>query len=161
MRKKFIFLVSIFCLIALISSFCFFSFTKRGIFAASSDNTIGWAWSENIGWISSNIFNDYNNDGILDDHGSSSWDAPYDSGRSDIATGVAVDSNNNVIVAGYKSNGSNNDYLTIKYDSNGATSTSFGTNGIQTYDSGRNDYAMGVGVDSNNVVVGILPTAWW
>ncbi len=150
MRKKFIFWASIFCLIALISSFSFFYFTKRGIFAASSDNTIGWAWSENIGWISLNIFNDYNNDGVLDDHGSSSWNKPYDSSRNDFAMGVAVDLNNNVIVAGYKSNGTNNDYYIIKYDSNG---NPVGGNWPVTYNSGSGDVAYGVAVDGNNNVV--------
>lgn len=28
--------------------------------AASSDNVYGWAWSDNIGWISFNCYNDYN-----------------------------------------------------------------------------------------------------
>ena len=33
-----------------------------------SQDVWGWAWSENIGWISFNCLNDYNNDEIRDDH---------------------------------------------------------------------------------------------
>jgi hypothetical protein len=40
--------------------------------AGTGDNVSGWAWSENIGWISFNCYNDYNGDGVLEDHCSSS-----------------------------------------------------------------------------------------
>lgn len=46
----------------------------------------GWAWSENIGWISFNCLNDYNNDGIRESH---CTDAGYPSDY-----GVTVDSSN-------------------------------------------------------------------
>jgi len=36
--------------------------------ARTGDNVSGWAWSENIGWISLNCYNDYNGDGILESH---------------------------------------------------------------------------------------------
>ncbi len=32
------------------------------------DNVSGWAWSENIGWISFNCYNDYNGDGEKENH---------------------------------------------------------------------------------------------
>ena len=48
---------------------CFFIFKNAK--AATIDLT-GWAWSENIGWISFNCYNDYNGDGVLEDHCSSS-----------------------------------------------------------------------------------------
>ena len=38
-------------------------FDFRFVQAASSDNIRGWGWSENIGWISMNCYNDYGNDG--------------------------------------------------------------------------------------------------
>jgi hypothetical protein len=40
--------------------------------AGTGDNVSGWAWSENVGWISFNCYNDYNGDGVLEDHCSSS-----------------------------------------------------------------------------------------
>jgi hypothetical protein len=80
------------------------------------------------------------------------WQRTYDSGRDDVGMGVAVDSHNNVIVTGYVMNvHGNNDFYTIKYDSTG--------NKIwdETYDSGRDDRAMDVAVDSlDNIIV----TGW-
>ncbi len=78
-----------------------------------------------------------------------SWHRTYDSGRDDIGMGVAVDSNNNVIVTGYVMNvHGNNDFYTIKYDSTGNKIWDV------TYDSGRDDRAMDVAIDSlDNIVV--------
>ena len=42
--------------------------------AGEADNVSGWAWSENIGWISFNCYNEY--DGVLESH---CTDAGYDS----------------------------------------------------------------------------------
>jgi len=56
--------------------------------AGSADNVSGWAWSENIGWISFNCYNDYNGDGILESH---CTDAGYPSNygvKLDPSTGV-------------------------------------------------------------------------
>lgn len=81
-----------------------------------------------------------------------SWIRRYDSGSDDIAMGVAVDSHNNVIVTGYVSEASgDNDFYTIKYDASG--------NKIWEvkFDSGKDDRAMDVAVDScDNVIV----TGW-
>ncbi len=46
--------------------FWIFSFGKTE--AGVEHNLTGWAWSENIGWISFNCYNDYNGDGILENH---------------------------------------------------------------------------------------------
>jgi len=63
MNKKF----SIFLTI----SFLVFLISGKTI-AGTGDNVSGWAWSENVGWISFNCYNDYNGDGALEDHCSSS-----------------------------------------------------------------------------------------
>lgn len=36
--------------------------------ATQTDNVWGWAWSENVGWISFNCYNDYDGDGTLESH---------------------------------------------------------------------------------------------
>jgi hypothetical protein len=46
--------------------FSFLVFGKAS--AGTGDNVFGWAWSENVGWISFNCYNDYNGDGVLEDH---------------------------------------------------------------------------------------------
>jgi hypothetical protein len=63
-KKSFLFLI----IFLILFNFFIFEKAKAGI----SDNISGWAWSENIGWISFNCYNDYNGDGILEDHCSSS-----------------------------------------------------------------------------------------
>ena len=80
------------------------------------------------------------------------WHRTYDSGRDDVGMGVAVDSHNNIIVTGYVMNvHGNNDFYTIKYDSTGSKIWDV------TYDSGRDDRAMDVAVDSlDNIIV----TGW-
>jgi len=81
-----------------------------------------------------------------------SWHRTYDSGMNDTGMGVAVDSQDNVIVTGYTMTAAgNNDYYTIKYESNGNKIWDV------TYDSGRDDRAMDVAVDSlDNIIV----TGW-
>jgi len=77
--------------------------------------------------------------------------ASYDtatSGGHDIATGVAVDSLDNIIVTGSSYNGTNTDYLTIKYDNNLNVLSS------DIYDSGLVDVANAVTVDiDDNILV--------
>ena len=96
-----------------------------------------------------------------DQDGNQLWHASYDGGEWDYAYGVAVDSDNNVIVTGaseiwhdYDEDGEedegeiNCDYYTIKYDSNGKKLWEV------TYDNGGRDEAYGIAVDSeNNIIV--------
>ena len=77
------------------------------------------------------------------------WHKAYDSGYGDWASDVAVDSEDNVIVTGYTANQTGDtDYYTIKYDEDGNEIWS------KSYDSGSNDEAHAVAVDSeDNVIV--------
>ena len=78
----------------------FISLIELGIFwqkeiqtadAASGDNLRGWGWSENIGWISMNCYNDYDNDGDFENCclGGNLQDCPY--GLSGGTYGVKYD----------------------------------------------------------------------
>jgi hypothetical protein len=58
----------IFLVIFALFGFLAFGETK----AVSKANITGFAWSENVGWVSFNCYNDHNGDGILEDHCSSS-----------------------------------------------------------------------------------------
>jgi len=75
------------------------------------------------------------------------WNRSDGDVKTDIAYGVAVDSNNNVIVTGGSYLGENYDYYTIKYDPNGNVIWN------RTYDGESQDHARGVAVDSNNNVL--------
>jgi len=63
-KNFFIFLI----IFLIIFGFLIFNFRKtEKVEAGSGDNVYGWAWSENIGWISFNRINcDANNDGLSD-----------------------------------------------------------------------------------------------
>jgi len=47
-------------------NFFIFQTDILGVRAEESQNVRGWLWSQNIGWISTNCYNDYNNDGVFD-----------------------------------------------------------------------------------------------
>ena len=55
-------------LIILIIFLAIFSFRAKEAKAGQEHNVSGWAWSENVGWISFNCYNDYNGDGVLESH---------------------------------------------------------------------------------------------
>jgi uncharacterized delta-60 repeat protein len=77
-------------------------------------------------------------------NGTELWNRSYNSGGSDEAHGVAVDSADNIIITGY----CDNNYHTIKYTSNGTELWN------RTYDSGGVDQAFAVAVDStDNIAV--------
>ena len=83
-----------------------------------------------------------------DQDGNEIWNKSYDGGYNDEAHGVAVDSNDNVIVTGYSNITGDYDYYTIKYDKDGNEIWS------EAYDDGNPDWAMGVAVDSqDNIIV--------
>jgi uncharacterized delta-60 repeat protein len=84
-----------------------------------------------------------------DHNGKEIWSRTYETGHCNWPTGVAVDSADNVIVTGYSSDGSTeSNYYTIIYDKDGNEIAN------ATYDSGYDDEAMGVAVDSEgNIIV--------
>lgn len=77
-------------IIILIAVFAAIKETKAG----SGDNVYGWAWAENIGWISFNCLNDYDGNGTRESH---CTDAGYASNY-----GVDIDpSNGNFLSTSY------------------------------------------------------------
>jgi hypothetical protein len=76
------------------------------------------------------------------------WIKIYDGGDEDVAQGVAVDSNNNVIVTGYSTISSSLYFYTIKYDKDGNEL------GHAKYNTGGyGGSAMAVAVDSNDNII--------
>jgi len=82
-----------------------------GVAVDSADNVI-------VTGYSSNASTDYNYYTIIyDKDGNEIASATYDRGYDDEAMGVAVDSEDNIIVTGYSTNeNGNKDYYTIKYE---------------------------------------------
>ncbi|GHM99544.1 hypothetical protein WSM22_10340 [Cytophagales bacterium WSM2-2] len=80
--------------------------------------------------------------------GSLLWTKTYNSGTADIAHAVAVDQNDNIIVAGRTTkNGQNSDFLIIKYDKNGNQLW------LSTYNGGSGDQLWDLVVDNGNIYV--------
>ncbi len=73
--------------------------------------------------------------------------ATYDSGDFDYAQAVAIDSNDNIIVAGYTDVSFNYDWFTIKYNQNLVVVSSI------SYNSGDFDYPKAVAIDSNDNII--------
>ncbi len=89
------------------------------------------------------------NTGILDDTFDGDGIAkPYAAGI-DEGKDVAIDNHHNIYVAGFSNNGTDDDIVIWKYESNGTLDSSFGTDGIVTYDSGFNEKAYSLALDGN------------
>jgi len=72
----------------------------------------------------------------------------YGSGNeNNSGSGVAVDSNNNIIITGGSEKNGDKNYLTVKYNSNGNKLND------AAYNAGGTDDAMGVAVDSKNDII--------
>ena len=83
-----------------------------------------------------------------DNNGKEIWSKTYQNGYANWPMGLAVDSEDNVIVTGFSSNGSTHNYYTVIYDRDGNEI------GNATYDNGYGDEALGVAVDSkDNIIV--------
>ena len=125
--------------------------------SADGGNSIALDSNENIyvtGYSSNGSNSDmviwkYDSDGNLDTSFGTNGIVVHDNAAggnaSDEGYSITLDSNGNVYVTGYSSNGSNSDMVIWKYDSTGSLDSSFGTNGIVVHDSaaGGNHYDQG------------------
>jgi uncharacterized delta-60 repeat protein len=82
----------------------------------------------------------YNSDGTLDTTFGTNGVATYDSGNVDHAWWTAIlQPDGKIVVPGVTFNGTDDDVLVLRYNSDGTLDTTFGTNGVATYDSGNVD----------------------
>ena len=73
----------------------------------------------------------------------------YDSGIShDFGLRLILQQDGKILVSGGSDNGSNTDIIVARFDTDGTLDTSFGSDGIVTYDGG--DYDRGYGIDVNS-----------
>lgn len=81
--------------------------------------------------------------------------ATYDGGSGDdCGRLVALQANGRIVVTGYTHNGTDVDVLTMRYNSDGTHDSTFGTNGVVTYDSGnKDDYGRAVGIQADGKIV--------
>jgi uncharacterized delta-60 repeat protein len=120
----------------------------QGVAVDSHNNVIVTGYSENVAGPGGFNYLTIK----YDENGTVLWTKYYTSSTGvDMAHGVAIDSLNNIIVAGWSVNAAgtgDNDYLTIKYDENGNVLW------MRNYTGTGADLANGVAVDySNNIIV--------
>ncbi|MFA6146107.1 MAG: LamG domain-containing protein [Patescibacteria group bacterium] len=56
----------------------------------SKENVRGWGWSENMGWVSTNCYNDYDDDGVWENCCVDGTDCPYNAGGGNYAVKVSA-----------------------------------------------------------------------
>jgi len=98
----------------------------------------------------------YNADGSLDKSFGTNGIVAYEGENGDCVT-MAIQSDGKILAAGFTYNGTDADVGVFRYNADGSLDSSFGTNGVATYDSGSYDeYPWDVAIqsDGNIVVVG-------
>ncbi len=83
----------------------------------------------------------------------------FNRGVNDAAQAVARQSDGKVVIAGTVSNGSNTDVLVLRLTADGLRDTSFGLNGVVTFDTGNDDSARGVAVQTDGKIVVVGQTS--
>ncbi|MBL7204443.1 MAG: hypothetical protein ISS63_08925 [Desulfobacteraceae bacterium] len=97
----------------------------------------------------------YKGDGTLDNTFGTNGVVTYEGGHgNDGFRGVAIQADGKIVVSGYTKIATGFDVLTARYNSDGALDSTFGTNGVATYDGGHgDDGARGVVIQSDGKIV--------
>ena len=94
-----------------------------------------------------------NGNGTLDTSFGSRGVVTYDGGSNDFAYAAALQPDGKILVVGENHNGMDHDALVLRFNGNGSLDTSFGSGGVVTYDSGYNDYANALSLQSDGRIV--------
>ena len=97
----------------------------------------------------------YKGDGTLDNTFGTNGVVPYESGAgNDGFRDIAIQADGKLVVSGYTKLVTGFNVLTARYNSDGALDSTFGTNGVTTYDGGHgNAGARGVAIQSDGKIV--------
>ena len=99
----------------------------------------------------------YNQNGALDNTFGTNGILTKSIGKSvALATSVVIQSDSNIVVAGYSNNGevSNYDFTLVRYTKNGELDSSFGTNGITALPTGKLfEYAYSVALQNDGKII--------
>ncbi|MFH1196800.1 MAG: T9SS type A sorting domain-containing protein [bacterium] len=97
----------------------------------------------------------YNSDGTLDTgfDGDGMVTTAIGSG-GDVAYGVAIQSDQKIVAAGYSYNGTNNDFAVVRYNTNGSLDNTFDTDGkVTTAVTANNDWGRDVAIHADGQIV--------
>ena len=108
-----------------------------------------------INGLSRTLFLRFNTNGSADNTFGISGQASYAIGIHSVISSIAIDSNNNIVGAGYTTDSFTNDFLVVRLTSNGALDLSFNTVGYAstTIESSPDNYVDGVVTTASNQVV--------
>jgi uncharacterized delta-60 repeat protein len=96
----------------------------------------------------------FNSNGSLDGGFGSGGKVTTDLGVSEVATSMAIQSDNKIVVAGFSHDGTSSwDFLTVRYKKNGLVDSTFGTNGKAFTNFGDIDGANSVAIQANGKIV--------
>ncbi|SNB46773.1 hypothetical protein [Geobacter sp. DSM 9736] len=98
----------------------------------------------------------YTTEGVLDPEFGTDGIVTYDGGGTDKVLGIAIQQDGKIVVAGQKGLWPDHDLLLMRYNPDGTPDAGFGTAGVTSYDSGRDDtgYAVTVQPDGKIIVAG-------
>jgi uncharacterized delta-60 repeat protein len=97
----------------------------------------------------------YNTDGSLDTSFDTDGKVTTNVLNGDSASGVVIQADGRIVVAGNSFGGSGNDASLARYNADGSLDASFGTGGTRTFDmnGASNDFIYGVALDPNGKIV--------
>lgn len=96
----------------------------------------------------------FNTNGSLDKNFGTGGIVATDFGVSEVATAIAIQSDDKIIATGYSHDGTSSwDFLTVRYTKNGKPDLSFGTNGKVYTDFGEVDQANGLIIQASGKII--------
>ncbi|MBI5779324.1 MAG: hypothetical protein HZA49_07700 [Planctomycetes bacterium] len=110
----------------------------------SDGTTAGTVWSFQTRPASGSLDVSFDSDGVVTTTIGSSNEG---------ARGIAIQSDNKIVVAGRADTGFNWDFALARYNANGSPDTTFGTSGITTTDLGGTEYVNALGIQSDGRIV--------
>jgi len=100
----------------------------------------------------------YNPDGSLDTDFDGDGKVTTDLGTNDDAYGLAIQSDEKILVGGMVYNGTNFDFALVRYNPDGSLDTSFHTDGKVTTNLGKQDMIQDVAIQSDGKIVAVGQT---
>jgi uncharacterized delta-60 repeat protein len=94
-----------------------------------------------------------NSSGILDNTFGTGGIFTYNSENNSYGWAVAIQSDAKMVVTGIRDNVTNCDILVLRLNSNGILDNTFGTGGVVTYNSGNDNYAFAMAIQSDSKIV--------
>ncbi len=91
--------------------------------------------------------------GVLDTSFNNSGIVTYDDGHNDHGNAIALDSLGNIVVAGYRYNGSFSEVVLWRYKADGAPDGTFGDNGMAVYSDGRDNYPRAIALAPSGKII--------